>query len=109
MDPRDRFVLEAPVQRGNIEVLELLHWRTWRIGQRDARGTQDPGPADLISLKPGCGVLFTESKRIVGGRQSPAQKEFEAHCIAAGVPYILANDPAKLFATLVEMKGARNG
>ena len=44
-----------------------------------------PGVADLCFIKNGC-AMFMEIKS-AKGRQSPAQKSFEADCLLAGVPY----------------------
>jgi len=89
-DPRDRFIREAQVQRGLVELLELFGWTVWLIGQRDARGTQTPGVSDILATHPQCGILFVEAKRTVGGRQSLVQKGFQRSIEAAGGTYILA-------------------
>lgn len=65
---------EAAVQREVVRYLRALGYRVWRVGQRNARGTQDAGVSDLIVLGNGR-CMFVEVKR-ADGRQSDAQKEF---------------------------------
>lgn len=45
-----------------------------------------PGVADLFAFIPGLGVTFLEVKTTTG-KQSPAQKKFEARCKTFGVGY----------------------
>ncbi len=79
---------EAAEQRMGLQLLALLGWRTWRCGQRDARGTQDPGVPDVVAIHAVYGLLFWEAKRPKGGRQSDAQREFEQACAATGIRYV---------------------
>lgn len=96
---REHHRSEAYVQRRIIAALTNAGWRTWRIGQYNARRTQDPGVPDVYAMRPvrtwrGVGALcadvWIECKRSHGGRQSEAQREFERQCEHAGVRYILA-------------------
>jgi hypothetical protein len=80
---------EAAEQRAGLDLLTRLGWAWWRAGQRDARGTQDPGVPDVIALHPDHGVLFWECKRETGGRLSFYQRAFQAQCESAGVPYVV--------------------
>lgn len=99
-DPRDEFILEHEVQKACIEYLQLRGFRTWRIGQRDARGTQDPGPADVFATHPRFGQLWVECKRAIGGRQSVAQRLFQQAVEAAGGRYVLAPSVTALVCAL---------
>jgi len=95
---------EASVQREIVNALKLAGWSVWRIGQRDARKTQDPGVPDLYAMRSaawratqtaylsvhGAGHVFIEVKRPVGGVQSPEQREFQSLAKMCGQPYILA-------------------
>jgi hypothetical protein len=80
---------EAQIQQEIRRALLIAGWRVWRVGQRNAKGTQDAGVSDLIAMKPGLGVVFVEVKA-PSGRQSAAQRWFEAVCRAAGGRYLLA-------------------
>lgn len=84
--------LEASVQEDIRQALLAAGWQVWRVGQRDARGTQDPGVSDLIALRER--VVFLEMKRSRGDRQSEAQREFQAACADASVTYVLAKSLA---------------
>lgn len=79
--------LESQEQAEAIRYLGLRGWRAWRIGQRNARGTQDAGVPDVVAIHPHHGLLWYECKR-EGGKQSAAQRAFEAACIEAGVRYV---------------------
>src|SRR6185437_13127056 len=101
-DPKAK--TEAQVQREIVNALKLAGWSVWRIGQRDARKTQDPGVPDLYAMRSaawratqtaylsvhGAGHVFIEVKRPVGGVQSPEQREFQSLAKMCGQPYILA-------------------
>lgn len=78
---------EAVEQMAGIQWLQVHGWQTWRIGQRDARGTQDPGVPDVVAIHPDHGLIWWEAKG-KGGRQSGAQMAFEAACREAGVRYV---------------------
>ena len=86
---------EAQIQREIVNALKAAGWTVWRIGQRDARKTQDPGVPDLYAMRPwalGYGTalaVWIECKR-ADGKQSDAQKDFERLCEHAGKRYILA-------------------
>lgn len=92
-DPAQRAVSEATEQRRILELLWADGWSTWRIGQQDARGTQDPGVPDVYALHPRHGALWIEAKRPHGGVQSAAQRAFESACEAAGVRYVVGALP----------------
>jgi hypothetical protein len=79
---------EADEQRSGIALFEAQGWRVWRVGQRDARGTQDPGFPDVTAIHPKHGLLFWEAKG-KGGRQSEEQKDFQRACEEAGLRYVL--------------------
>lgn len=67
--------------------------RFWRIGQQDARGTQDAGPADIVFFDRRRRVtVWIEAKREEGGRQSADQRDFQLEAEAAGDVYLLLND-----------------
>jgi len=93
---QERHRSEASVQREIVNALKLAGWSVWRIGQRDARKTQDPGVPDLYALKPlrpkstSPWAAWIEVKRPVGGVQSDDQREFQKLCDAACETYILA-------------------
>lgn len=95
------------MQRGCVEVLRLHGYRVWRIGQYNAARTQDSGPADLYATHPDTGCVWVEVKRPIGGRQSPAQREFEACVTAAGGTYVLTSDPAHLHTVLADLREQR--
>jgi len=102
-DPKAK--TEAQVQREIVNALKLAGWSVWRIGQRDARKTQDPGVPDLYAMRPGFWSKVRAPARAdvynapraawievktVEGRQSEAQKHFQATCAATFQTYILA-------------------
>jgi hypothetical protein len=89
--------LEAQQQARGIAHLRSTGWRVWRIGQKNATGTQDPGVPDVVAIHVEHGLLWWEAKREFGGEQSAAQKGFQAACRAAGVAYVCGN-----FAALLE-------
>lgn len=79
---------EAAVQREVVRYLKALGYRVWRVGQRNARGTQDAGVSDLIVTgKNRC--WFLEMKR-ADGKQSSAQCTFGAHINTAVHPPVYA-------------------
>jgi hypothetical protein len=79
---------EAAEQQAGINLLLSRGWKKWRVGQRDARGTQDPGFPDVTAIHPKHGLLFWEAKG-KGGRQSEEQKDFQRACEEAGLRYVL--------------------
>lgn len=86
--PEQRHVTEAHVQARLVQALIDAGWQVWRVGQRDARGTQDPGVSDLLAFRER--LLCIEVKRPHGGRQSEAQRQFQQACERAGITYVLA-------------------
>jgi len=87
-DPKAK--TEAQVQREIVNALKLAGWSVWRIGQRDARKTQDPGVPDLFAMRCGRLGVWIEVKRPVGGRQSVHQLRFQRACIGTFQNYVLA-------------------
>lgn len=84
----DAHVTEIMVQTECLKELKKAGWLVWRVGQRNAKGTQDAGVSDLIAMRER--LVMIEMKRPVGGEQSPAQRAFQAACEAAGVEYRIA-------------------
>lgn len=86
---------EASIQREIVNALKAAGWRVWRIGQRDARKTQDAGVPDLFAMRPWVMgwvmplATWIECKR-ADGKQSEAQKDFERRCEHAGQRYVVA-------------------
>lgn len=83
-------VLEHHVQTAVVQYLAAAGWATWRIGQRNAKGTQDAGVPDIHAMHERWGAMWVECKRPVGGRQSAAQKQFEQWCMRTRQTYVLA-------------------
>ena len=79
--------LEKHVQRAVKDLLRQMSIAVYDSSQPFAAKIT-PGVADLICFCPRRGLFFCEVKR-KGGKQSPAQKVFQTHCEAAGIPYIL--------------------
>lgn len=100
--PLDKDVLEHHVQKAVVEYLTVAGWHVWRIGQRNAKGTQDPGVPDVIAMHFLHGAIWIECKRPVGGRQSRYQREFEASVKNTGGRYILARSLGDLVAALAQ-------
>src|SRR5574340_1467293 len=73
--PRSRGVKEAIVQRALCHALKDSGWSVWRVGQYDARRTQDAGVSDVIAAHRRHGVWFLEVKRESGGVVSDAQRQ----------------------------------
>lgn len=86
---------EAAVQHACIQLLGQLEIPVYRVGQRNAHGTQDPGVSDLIVLSRRHGVIFVEVKR-PDGIQSPAQQIFERDVRDAGGRYELVRSSEEL-------------
>lgn len=94
-DPARADVLEDEEQQSGVSLLISLGWRVWRLGQHDARETQDPGPGDVYAVHVGQRrVLWWEAKRPDGGVQSDEQVEFGQLQHAVGVPYVCGALPA---------------
>lgn len=106
---------EALVQKEIIQLLRLKHVPFWRIGQRDARGTQDPGVPDIVCFPFGeagqhvRSLLWIEVKRSDGGKWAPAQQEF-ARCCSETLSwngrvawYLLAYDPQQVADALARL------
>lgn len=86
---------EAQIQDACLELLHQLAIPVYRVGQRNARGTQDPGVSDLIVLSQRHGTIFTEIKR-KSGLQSAAQRQFMRDVEAAGGRYELVRSSSEL-------------
>lgn len=73
---------EAEVQIEGVRALRDNGWHTWRVGQRDARGTQDAGVADVLAFNienpSPIKIAFVEYKREKGGKQSESQRIFQS-------------------------------
>lgn len=96
---------EAAVQKDICDNLTRLGFRVWRVGQHDARRTQDPGVPDLIAMHARYGVCFIECKREKGGRVSLPQQEFLGTldaCRAAGVTGTVLHSVEELGAWLTQ-------
>ena len=91
---------ERVIQARGIDLLRRTGWRVWRVGQYNARRTQDAGVPDVIAAKD-THLVFIEFKRAHGGVQSDAQKAFEDAATTAGVPYWLISDVQVLADKLV--------
>ena len=63
------------------------------------------GAADLLVIYRGW-VGFVELKT-EAGIQSPAQRQFEAHCIEAGIPYRLVRTLAEFQQLIAELEYAK--
>lgn len=87
--PSERHVTEAHVQARLVQALKDAGWQVWRVGQRDARGTQDSGVSDILAFRER--LVCIEVKRPHRGQQSDAQRRFQAACEAAGVAYVVAS------------------
>lgn len=121
MSPKRNGVLEAAlhpivpervVQKQIIDLLRQLQIPFWRIGQRDARGTQDPGVPDIVCFVPWAGpserlTVWIEVKRSDGGRLSEAQRHFGEIAADAGNPRIVAADPQTVARAIFQLRTAR--
>ena len=101
-DPKAK--TEAQVQREIVNALDIAGYEVWPIGQYDARRTQRPGVPDLYAMRNGewrpvgrlggtirqRAVAAWIEVKAVDGRQSAAQKHFQAMCDATDQRYILA-------------------
>ena len=85
----DERTTEAQVQRAVVQYLTACGWSVYPIGQYNAKRTQRAGVPDLWCMHDVHGALWIECKRPVGGRQSPAQRAFQAACEASGIAYHL--------------------
>jgi len=79
---------ENTVQEDCRQALLDDGWEVYRVGQRNARGTQDAGVSDLLCFHPALGIWFVEAKA-EDGAQSIAQRKFEIAVRAAGGRYDL--------------------
>lgn len=91
-------VPEKAVQRDIVRALKLFGWRVFNLSQARA-SHQTAGLPDLIIFKPGRGVVMLEVKTAQGKLQ-PAQVEFQAVCVAAGVRHLVARSAAQVLAEL---------
>ena len=86
---------EAAVQREVVRYLKALGAKVWRVGQRDARGTQDAGVSDLIVFHGGR-CLFLEVKSATG-KQRTEQREFEAAVRTVGKGTVVSAESTLTF------------
>ena len=91
---------EAAVQREVVRYLKALGYRVWRVGQRNARGTQDAGVSDLIVFGD-YRCFFLEIKR-ADGKQRPDQREFQraVESINPAAEYELPIEPTVRYAVV---------
>ena len=82
-----RAPLEKEVQRDIVKLLTMFGVAVWNTSQPFAAKIT-PGVPDLLCICPRRGVFFVECKR-PGGKQTPAQRGFQAACEVAGTPYVL--------------------
>ena len=94
--PLEAHVPESARQRDIRAELIQAGWAVWRVGQRNAKGTQDAGVPDLIAIHPRQGLVFVECKRPHRGVVSAKQQEFREACAEAGVAYVVASQVADL-------------
>lgn len=88
---KDASILEKAEQKAIADLFRAYGFTVRSLSQSRA-SKQAPGLADLIVMHPGRGVaLWWETKRQVGGVQSPDQVEFEADCRACGWAYRLGD------------------
>src|ERR1041385_104771 len=67
--------------------MDALGFTCWHLSQNRA-SRQTPGWPDMLFTHPGKGLaVYYEAKR-QGGKQSPAQQEFQRHIEAAGGQYV---------------------
>jgi hypothetical protein len=85
---------ESDVQYELRTWLDATAWWTYSLAQGRAT-RQSAGLPDLLCLRPHTGILLLEAKARTGV-QSAAQAKFEARCVAAGVPYVVARSVAEL-------------
>ena len=86
-NPR-RSAPEKAQERAAHRLMEALGFTAWRLSQ--ARATnQTPGLCDIIFTHPERGLLVAYEAKSPNGRQSPAQREFQRHVVAAGIPYVV--------------------
>lgn len=103
---------ESHVQAKALEVLRLFGYDAWRIGQQNAKGTQDAGPSDIIATHGGDHLLlFVEVKRKrhrkKGNGQSDAQRLFQAAIESTlCAHYLLVDDVVVLAERLSDLRRA---
>ena len=78
---------EKQVQAAVKDLLGQMSVEVWDTSQPFAAAIT-PGLPDLLCICPKRGVFFVECKR-PGGKQTPAQRGFQAACEVAGTPYVL--------------------
>ena len=94
--PRKR---DNPEGRLVLSILKELRWRGHYAAKMKVKGGikqgrvmfRDPyqavGLPDIIAFTPGLSFIEAKAPK---GVQTPHQKDFQAHCDKAGIPYILA-------------------
>jgi hypothetical protein len=106
--PPEEDLTEAQIQARIIDALKADDWRVWRVGQRNAHGTQDPGVADLIAMHERHGIWFLEVKRPTDGAQSMAQRDFEEAVLLASGHYEIVWSVERLQAVLPAHGGTQS-
>lgn len=100
--PVRRRAAEKAVQYACKQYLRLRGAAVWDTSQ-PMRALITPGLPDLVAFLPrpdgGAELVFIECKA-PGGRLSPAQAQFRAAALAAGVRYLVAASAAELAAAL---------
>lgn len=101
-------VPEADEQQGIIDAITPLGWTVVKIGQRDARGTQTPGVADIEVFHLQRGIFAKlEVKRPHKGILSDEQRKYRDYCRACGVPWLMAHSPEQTIRWLNKLRPSR--
>lgn len=94
---------EANVVHGCLAYLKLRGIYAWRQNTGAAKTKSGrfvkfgmPGTPDIVGMLPGGRFLGIECKRPNGGRQSPAQKLFQANTDANNGVYLLVTSVGEL-------------
>lgn len=82
---------EKVVYEQCCQLLKLYGFAVYRLAQ-PRRSMQSLGLPDLYAMHADRGVLWMECKMDIG-KQSPAQRAFQAQCQYAKVPYVCGGTP----------------
>lgn len=92
---------EAHVQAACIDLMQGAGWVCYRIGQKNAKGTQDPGVADTFNVHEARMLMvWIEYKDPDDSRLSDKQREFRKHVVGAGGRYWVIHSRAELVGQL---------